>query len=312
MKDMDTMPIATPAACSDVDGAPARSPLEHRLVRSLDFNWRFHLGDVMGAHTHSFDDRAWRTLHVPHDWAVEGEVKADAPGGDANGFSPGGLGWYRRNLDVDDALEGKRVLLQFDGVHMNSDVWLNDHWLGRYPYGFSTFFYDVTEWLKPGLGNVLAVRVQPDEGIALRFTTKEPGNATILRDVAMDFRYGTAFGSNTPEAYERLLLDAMRGDATLFTRRDEVVAHHVTDEQVIDVVRIARDDADNDVAVGHDANGKGPPATGLADVEVANVRRAHSLGRVNDHLRLRRDDHVTGADLSNSHGVRLHEGLHNY
>lgn len=69
--------------------------------------------------------------------------------------------------------------------------------------------------------NVLAVRVQPDEGIALRFTTKEPGNATVLRDVAMDFRYGSAFGANTPGAYERLLLDAMRGDATLFTRSDE-------------------------------------------------------------------------------------------
>jgi glucose-6-phosphate 1-dehydrogenase len=70
--------------------------------------------------------------------------------------------------------------------------------------------------------NVLAVRVQPDEGIALRFISKEPGQHTILRDVAMDFRYGSSFGSNTPEAYERLLLDAMRGDATLFTRRDEV------------------------------------------------------------------------------------------
>ncbi len=70
--------------------------------------------------------------------------------------------------------------------------------------------------------NVLAVRIQPDEGIALRFITKEPGQQTILRDVAMDFRYGAAFGSNTPEAYERLLLDAMRGDATLFTRHDEV------------------------------------------------------------------------------------------
>ena len=70
--------------------------------------------------------------------------------------------------------------------------------------------------------NVLAVRVQPDEGIALRFTSKEPGQQTILRDVAMDFRYGATFGSNTPEAYERLLLDAMRGEATLFTRRDEV------------------------------------------------------------------------------------------
>jgi glucose-6-phosphate 1-dehydrogenase len=72
--------------------------------------------------------------------------------------------------------------------------------------------------------NVLAVRIQPDEGIALRFISKEPGQQTVLRDVAMDFRYGMAFGSNTPEAYERLLLDAMRGEATLFTRRDEVEA----------------------------------------------------------------------------------------
>jgi glucose-6-phosphate 1-dehydrogenase len=70
--------------------------------------------------------------------------------------------------------------------------------------------------------NVLAMRIQPDEGISLRFISKEPGQHTILRDVSMDFRYGTSFGSNTPEAYERLLLDAMRGDATLFTRRDEV------------------------------------------------------------------------------------------
>ncbi len=70
--------------------------------------------------------------------------------------------------------------------------------------------------------NVLTLRIQPDEGIALRFTSKEPGQQTILRDVSMDFRYGSAFGSNTPEAYERLLLDSMRGEATLFTRRDEV------------------------------------------------------------------------------------------
>jgi glucose-6-phosphate 1-dehydrogenase len=82
--------------------------------------------------------------------------------------------------------------------------------------------------------NVLSVRVQPDEGIALRFISKEPGQQTILRDVAMDFRYGTAFGSNTPEAYERLLLDAMRGDATLFTRRDEVEEQWEYMDRVLD------------------------------------------------------------------------------
>jgi len=70
--------------------------------------------------------------------------------------------------------------------------------------------------------NVLVLRIQPDEGIALGFISKEPGQQTIPRDVAMDFSYGTAFGSNTPEAYERLLVDAMRGEATLFTRRDEI------------------------------------------------------------------------------------------
>jgi glucose-6-phosphate 1-dehydrogenase len=81
--------------------------------------------------------------------------------------------------------------------------------------------------------NVLSVRIQPDEGIALRFISKEPGQQTILRDVAMDFRYGMAFGSNTPEAYERLLLDAMRGDATLFTRRDEVEAQWEYIDQIL-------------------------------------------------------------------------------
>lgn len=72
--------------------------------------------------------------------------------------------------------------------------------------------------------NSLVLRIQPDEGIALRFATKIPGQGVAMRDVAMDFRYGTAFGHESPEAYERLLLDAMRGDATLFTRHDEVEA----------------------------------------------------------------------------------------
>ena len=72
--------------------------------------------------------------------------------------------------------------------------------------------------------NALVMRLQPDEGISLRFATKVPGGGISMRDVTMDFRYGAAFGSSTPEAYERLILDAMRGDATLFTRADEVEA----------------------------------------------------------------------------------------
>lgn len=70
--------------------------------------------------------------------------------------------------------------------------------------------------------NVLVVRVQPEEGVALRFSAKVPGERYRPRTVSMDFRYGTAFGAASPEAYERLILDAMRGDQTLFTRKDEV------------------------------------------------------------------------------------------
>ena len=72
--------------------------------------------------------------------------------------------------------------------------------------------------------NVLVIRVQPQEGIALRFSAKVPGERYRPRTVSMDFRYGASFGTASPEAYERLLLDAMRGDQTLFTRKDEVEA----------------------------------------------------------------------------------------
>ncbi|MBK8259004.1 MAG: glucose-6-phosphate dehydrogenase [Polyangiaceae bacterium] len=72
--------------------------------------------------------------------------------------------------------------------------------------------------------NALVMRIQPDEGISLRFATKVPGGGIAMRDVTMDFRYGAAFGTSAPEAYERLIVDAMRGDATLFTRADEVEA----------------------------------------------------------------------------------------
>lgn len=70
--------------------------------------------------------------------------------------------------------------------------------------------------------NVLVIRIQPDEGISLRMVSKIPGNSLRLEPVKMDFHYATSFGKASPEAYERLLLDAMAGDATLFARRDEV------------------------------------------------------------------------------------------
>jgi glucose-6-phosphate 1-dehydrogenase len=83
----------------------------------------------------------------------------------------------------------------------------------------NVLFNKVSE--EPG-ANVLVIRIQPDEGISLRMQCKMPGAAVRIEPVKMDFHYGTSFGKASPEAYERLLLDAMSGDATLFARRDEV------------------------------------------------------------------------------------------
>ncbi len=136
--------------------------------------------------------------------------------------------------------------------------------------------------------NVLSVRVQPDEGIALRFISKEPGQQTILRDVAMDFRYGAAFGSNTPEAYERLLLDAMRGEATLFTRRDEV------EEQWAYVDRVLEAWAADGTApaahvrrglVGTRAGRRSAGARRASLEEAVSPRPSEVLARVDDELR---------------------------
>ena len=85
--------------------------------------------------------------------------------------------------------------------------------------------------------NVLVLRIQPDEGIALRIGAKEPGPTMRVETVKMDFRYSEHFGGKTPDAYERLLLDALNGDSTLFARRDEVEAAWELVTSVLDVWR---------------------------------------------------------------------------
>jgi glucose-6-phosphate 1-dehydrogenase len=83
--------------------------------------------------------------------------------------------------------------------------------------------------------DVISMRIQPDEGIAVRFNAKVPGAGTQVRPVRMEFSYGSAFGEAGPDAYERLLLDVIRGDPTLFTRRDEVEAAWSIVQPILDV-----------------------------------------------------------------------------
>jgi len=124
----------------------------------MDPGWRFTLGDPVGAEQPSFDDRQWRSLDLPHDWSIEGTPLENAPGGGGVGYFPGGTGWYRKTFRLPAGARGRAVWLEFDGVYMNSDVWINGVHLGNRPYGYVSFAYDVTEHLLPGV-NVVAVRV---------------------------------------------------------------------------------------------------------------------------------------------------------
>src|SRR6266487_3758589 len=130
--------------------------------RTLDFDrgWRFHLGDLSGAEAPGFDDSGWRTLDLPHDWSIEGEFSDTNPAGVGGGALPGGVGWYRKTFSVAERDRGRLVFVEFDGVYRNSEVWINGHYLGKRPYGYSSFRYELTRQLRYGrASNVIAVRV---------------------------------------------------------------------------------------------------------------------------------------------------------
>ena len=125
---------------------------------SMDPGWRFTLGDPKGAEQPGFDDRGWRRLDLPHDWSIEGTPTQDAPAGGRGGYFPTGIGWYRKAFRVPAGTASHETWLEFDGVYMNSDVWINGVHLGKRPYGYISFAYDITKHLVAGV-NVVAVRV---------------------------------------------------------------------------------------------------------------------------------------------------------
>ncbi|MEJ2186786.1 MAG: glycoside hydrolase family 2 TIM barrel-domain containing protein, partial [Gemmatimonadota bacterium] len=131
---------------------------QQRQHLSMDPGWRFTLGDPAGAEQPGFDDHAWRTVDLPHDWSIEGTPQEDAPGGGRIGYFPTGIGWYRKTFRMPKGSNGREAWLEFDGVYMNSDVWLNGHHLGHRPYGYISFRYDITPYVRSGR-NVVAVRV---------------------------------------------------------------------------------------------------------------------------------------------------------
>ena len=137
-----------------------------RNTTLFDFGWRFHRGGAQGAEMPSFNDDQWRRTDLPHDWTIEdipgtsSPFRPDAVGQVSTGFTMGGTGWYRKRFIIPQAQRAKRMYIQFDGVYMNADVWLNGVHLGNHPYGYTSFWFDITNHVRTDEENVLAVQVK--------------------------------------------------------------------------------------------------------------------------------------------------------
>jgi beta-galactosidase len=131
----------------------------------FDFGWKFHYGGAQGAENPAFNDTAWRSIDLPHDWSIEdlpgtgSPFSIDAISQVSGGFTTGGTGWYRKAFIIPQDQKNKRFIILFEGVYMNANVYLNGVLLGNHPYGYTSFWYDITGNLSPDGKNVLSVKV---------------------------------------------------------------------------------------------------------------------------------------------------------
>ena len=149
------------------------------VLINLNRDWLFHLGDEPGADYMGWDDRAWQRVTLPHDWSVA--FPFDRKHSSGTGYLPGGTAWYRKHFILPQDTAGKRVRVTFGGIYKNAAVWINSNYLGKRPYGYSTFTHDITPFVRPG-ENVLSVRVEHEETADSRWFT----GSGIYRDVDLE------------------------------------------------------------------------------------------------------------------------------
>jgi beta-galactosidase len=132
----------------------------------FDADWQFHRGGAQRAEMPDYNDSKWRRIDLPHDWSIEdlpgtkSPFDPDAISQVSGGFTIGGTGWYRKTFTISANQKNKRIHIQFDGVYMNADFWLNGQHLGNHPYGYTSFWFDITDKIKFGEQNTIAVQVK--------------------------------------------------------------------------------------------------------------------------------------------------------
>lgn len=145
---------------------------QSRIVEDFNKDWKFSLENKPNANEPSFNDKDWRVLNVPHDWSIEFGYQKEGETASSTGFVPGGIGWYRKTFTLNSSDKEKQISVFFNGVYNNSDVWINGHFLGNRPNGYSSFSYNLTNYLKSdGSENVIAVKVNRTAYVDSRWYT---------------------------------------------------------------------------------------------------------------------------------------------
>lgn len=138
---------------------------QSRIRDSFNKDWKFFLGDEPNAKNATYNDAKWRKLTLPHDWSIEGKFDEKNPAKPEGGGLPTGIAWYRKDFIAPANFQNRITTIEFDGVYKNSEVYINGHFLGKRPFGYISFSYELSKYLKAGK-NTIALKVdnstQPD------------------------------------------------------------------------------------------------------------------------------------------------------
>lgn len=154
-----------------------------RTTLNFDNDWRFAKGDYPGASATVFNDKSWQVINVPHDFRITEKVDSSSIAGASQGYFPGKIGWYRKEFDIPESYAGKSVIISFDGIQLNSDIWVNGKYVGSRASGFISFWYDITGFIEPGKSNFISIRVDSYHQPANRWYS----GAGIYRHVRLSY-----------------------------------------------------------------------------------------------------------------------------
>lgn len=146
-----------------------QAQLSFGAPQKINYGWRFYLGEIDNAHAIEFNDNNWQIVNLPHDWSVAQPYSPTYAS--CMGYLPGGIGWYRKIIDIPREQQNNQVYLYFEGVYNRSTVYINGKLVGERPNGYVSFAYDITSFVNFGTKNTISVRVDHSKDADSRWYT---------------------------------------------------------------------------------------------------------------------------------------------